>query len=125
MSTRCLTYVILCAIASIGISGHASAQITPFRDNSSTRSLTPEDLKIMQAAAEELYKGPNVADGTTRTWYNGRTGNGGVVTFDGALELHGFPCRKLTYAVTLKKEQNARRYTVDWCKTADGSWKLG
>lgn len=113
-------------IAWIGISSVASAQISTFGTRErGTQRLAPDDLKMMNAAAQGLYEAPDVANGSSTTWHNSRTGNGGVVTFDGPENIHGLSCRKLTYTINFKAQPDQRHYTVNWCKTADGSWKVG
>lgn len=119
-------YLLFVAGVAMGISAPASAQISTFGTRErGTQRLAPDDLKMMNAAAQSLYKAPDVANGSSTTWHNSRTGNGGVVTFDGPENIHGLSCRKLTYTINFKAQPDQNHYTVNWCKTADGSWKLG
>jgi surface antigen len=105
----------------LGVALHA--QISPFF-NRFAGNLTGEDMNYMIASGEQLYGKDNVADGASDTWLNPKTGNGGTITVLQSFTHGGMPCRKVRYDVRLAGHSDTRPYTLDWCKTPEGTWKI-
>jgi surface antigen len=78
----------------------------------------------MSAAGRQLYDQPTVADGASGQWSNPKSGNNGTITVLQSFEKSGMTCRKMRYVIHLAKRTGPRTYTVNWCKTPSGEWKL-
>jgi surface antigen len=109
----------LCAIA---WPLNSDAQINPFQ--SSRAHLRGDDFALMSAAASRLYQQDTVADGATDQWSNPKTGDSGTVTVLHSFEKSGMACRRVRYDILLRAQTGKRTYTVNWCKTDSGEWKI-
>lgn len=98
------------------------AQVNPFR--TSRTGLNDADLQAMNRAASRLYQQGTVSSGATESWSNPNSGNGGLITVLQSFTKLGMPCRKVRYDIHLSTRRGTRSYTVDWCKTAAGAWKI-
>lgn len=108
------------------LAGEAQAQISPFRTTRNER-LDRSDVALMNQAAEKLYKAENVADGTTESWMNPKTGTSGTVTkqssFPRTFQRMSLDCRRINYEIRPKQSAAPRNYTVNWCRLPNGTWK--
>jgi surface antigen len=100
------------------------AQVSPIPSSRLETGLNDADLRAMNAAAAPLYQKHTVASGATDTWSNPQSGNGGSVTVLQSFTKSDMPCRKVRYDVHLRSRRGMRSYTVNWCKTATGTWKM-
>jgi surface antigen len=100
----------------------SDAQINPFR--SSRSGLRGDDFTLMTAAASKLYQQDVVSDGAADNWSNPQTGNSGTVTVLQSFQKDGMTCRKVRYVIHLRASIEQPTYTVNWCKTASGEWKM-
>ncbi len=98
------------------------AALNPFR--TSRTGLNDADLQAMNAAAARLYQQDTVANGATDRWSNPRSRNSGSITVLQSFTKSDMQCRRLRYDIHLHARQTTRSYTVNWCKTAAGVWKL-
>ena len=98
------------------------AALNPLR--SSVTGLNSADLRAMSAAASGLYQQDTVSDGATANWSNPKSGNSGSITVLQSFTMSDMQCRKLRYNIHLRRRRGMRSYTVNWCKTASGVWKL-
>ena len=98
------------------------AAVNPLRNVRT--GLNSADLRAMNAAAARLYQQDTVSDGATTKWSNPRSGNSGSVTVLQSFTKSDMPCRELRYDIHLHARRGMRSYTVNWCKTASGVWKL-
>lgn len=114
----------LVAALAIGLaSGAAHAQISPFRG--SGPKMGPVDLDMMDKAAAPLFQGDSFTPGSNAKWTNPTSGWSGTVTAKGTAKVSGLPCRVLEYTFDFPKRTDDRAYTAKWCRTTDGTWKLG
>jgi len=111
----------LCVAASAGA---ANAQVNPFFSSRVGSGLNSEDFRVMNATAAQLYQRESVADGTSDKWSNPKSGNGGTITVLQNFTRSHMQCRKLRYDIRLRSRSGIRSYTVNWCKTPEGVWKL-
>jgi surface antigen len=109
------------AIFVFGIALHA--QMSPFL-NRFAGNLNGDDMNYMIAAGEQLYEKANVPNGASDRWLNPKSGNGGTITVLQSFTRDGMPCRKVRYNIRLARHTDTRPYTVDWCKTQGGVWKI-
>jgi 17 kDa outer membrane surface antigen len=100
----------------------SNAQINPFR--SSRTGLRGDDFTLMTGVASQLYQQDAVADGAASHWTNPKTGDGGTVTVLHSFEKAGMACRSVRYVIRLRGVTGQKIYTVNWCKTASGEWKI-
>ena len=98
------------------------AAVNPRRDFRT--GLNSADLQAMSAAAARLYRQDTVSTGATTRWSNPRSRNSGSVTLLQNFTKSNKQCRRLRYNIQLHARRGTRSYTVDWCKTASGVWKL-
>ena len=113
------TALCLCVIAWPSVS---DAQINLFRGSSTV--LRGDDLALMTGAASQLYQQDTVANGAASHWSNPKTGDSGTVTVLHSFEKAGMACRRVRYVIHLRGVTGQRVYTVNWCKTASGEWKI-
>ncbi|MBV8458343.1 MAG: hypothetical protein JO122_17215 [Acetobacteraceae bacterium] len=109
-------------LVAVPVSGQS--QTNPFRSSRIGTGLTNEDRAAMSAAGRQLYDQPTVADGASDQWSNPKSGNNGTITVLQSFEKSGMACRKVRYVIHLAKRTGPRTYTVNWCKTPSGEWKL-
>jgi surface antigen len=87
-------------------------------------SLQGDDFALMHAAALRLYRRDVVADGAATQWSNPKTGDSGTITALQSFQQSGMACRKVRYEIRLRGNTANNIYTVNWCKTASGEWKI-
>jgi surface antigen len=100
------------------------AWVSPIPSSRIETGLNDADRRAMSAAAARLYQKDTVTNGATDTWSNPQSGNGGSVTVVQSFTKSEMPCRKVRYDVHLRSRRGMRSYTVNWCKTATGDWKI-
>jgi hypothetical protein len=90
--------------------------------------LTAEDFQVMALAEAPLLSDDSIPLASSRDWSNPSSGNGGTITlqrrFETTFEGNDLPCRTLSYRIRIANRANARNFTLDRCRVADGSWKL-
>jgi surface antigen len=86
--------------------------------------LSDADLHLMRVAAARLYQQNTVANGATDSWSNPKSGNRGSVTILQSFTKSAMPCREVRYDVHLQNRRGMRSYTLNWCRTAAGAWKI-
>ena len=109
-------------VLALGISA-AQAQISPFSGRGPR--MDREDLAMMDKAAAPLFQGDTFTPGATSSWKNPASGWSGTVTATGTTKVSGLSCRVLDYKFDIPKRTDDRTYTAKWCRTKDGTWKLG
>ena len=83
-------------------------------------AMNDADLSIMSSAIEETLG--SVPDGGSRDWSNPETGSGGTLRPLSTSEHDGTLCRRLE--VSNQARGRAARSVLDYCRQADGSWRL-
>lgn len=121
MVRSALSAAVLC-LSVIAWPSISDAQINPFQ--SSRTGLRGDDLSLMNAAASQLYQQDTVGNGSASHWSNSKTGDSGTVTVLQSFEKEGMACRRVRYVIHLHGVMGQRTYTVNWCKTASGEWKI-
>lgn len=111
------------AVAIGAFSTVAQAQVSPFSGRGPAMSTT--DLDMMDKAAAPLFQGEGFTPGSVASWNNPASGWSGSVTAQGTTKVSGLPCRVLKYSFEYPERSNDSVYTVKWCRTKDGTWKLG
>ena len=86
--------------------------------------LTTEDWSLVDQATSKLFSVEQPKIGTVETWSNPESGNSGSVTLIMLGERDGMTCRRLQHDVKVKKSADPFSYTIDSCKTADGTWRV-
>jgi surface antigen len=105
--------------------GTSQAQISPFgRPNRQAPGLVQGDKDMMFAAEEQLNNEQAIHPGDKRDWHNPQSGNSGSVRVLRLFTDAGAPCHSLAYDVSYKAKRPGRTYTLNWCKTKDGAWKI-
>lgn len=99
----------------------ALTQGAPLSKTLAATGLNPEDLAIMSAAGEKVYKAPQPKVGNQSSWENPKSGSNGTVEID-AVEGN---CVILLHKFQARNRPNAQPVRVRWCKKADGAWQLG
>jgi hypothetical protein len=113
---------VLATCATICFASLAQAQVNPL--GRAGMNLTDQDIKMIMAAAEPIFKDPQAKPGKVATWRNEATGNFGTIELVGVSEFQGMPCRRLRHIVSIKKELDPRRVTTERCRTESGEWKI-
>ncbi len=102
----------------------SDAQVNPFRTSRIGSGLSDQDLQMMGDAGARLYQHDTVAAGAKDQWSNPASGNSGTLTVLQSFTRHGMACRKVRYNIHLRARSTPRSYTVNWCKTPSGAWKI-
>ncbi len=113
----------LAAIVLLFISGHAEAQISPFRGRGP--KMGQDDVALMDKAASGVFEKDTFTPGETASWSNPSSGWSGTVTAIGTRKIAGLACRTVDYDFSAPKRTETRTYRANWCRTPDGTWKLG
>jgi surface antigen len=113
---------VACALV-LSCSVAAQAQISPFSGRGPR--MDREDLALMDKAAAPLFQGEAFTPGSTAKWSNPSSGWSGTITATGTVKVSGLNCRVLDYVFDIPKRPDNRSYTAKWCRTKDGTWKLG
>ena len=120
---------ILAVAASLGTLCVAFVAIAPAdASNPFRRSdfvLRTSDRQVLGEAARSLYLNEAAVPGDTATWRNPETGTAGTATFLGDTQYRGLPCRRVEHDIAIRGLANRYVYFLDYCRTADGSWKVG
>ena len=96
------------------------AQNVFFLHDSPIQAMTEEEVaQLEQSAYRALDTTP---DGQTLTWKSATSDTGGTITPTATWEEHGRPCRTLQFDHQAKGRIG--RPVLDFCKQADGSWKI-
>ncbi len=101
----------------------SGAQMSPFL-NQFDNTLNGDDMNAIMAAGQRLYGRADVADGASDTWANPKTGNRGTITVLQSFTHEGMTCRRVRYDNRVAGLANTRSYTLNWCKTPAGEWKI-
>ncbi|MGE0649276.1 MAG: hypothetical protein AB7P52_15140 [Alphaproteobacteria bacterium] len=100
----------------------AHAQINPF--GQSDFNLEPDDMALIEAAAERLYLGDGVAPGTVEAWSNSKSGNQGTIKLVSKFQYKDMPCRRLQHEVKVVHVAAPYHFIVDRCQVSSGEWKV-
>lgn len=99
------------------------AQMSPF-NNGFNGTLNGDDVHAMMTAGQRLYGHNNVHNGAATTWSNPKTGNRGTITVLQSFTEQGMQCRKVKYDNRVVNLTGTRSYTLNWCRTPKGEWKI-
>ena len=117
-------FLIALAIGVVVAGSSAQAQLlNPFARYKGP-ALTREDLNAGSAAALKLLDSDPANVGQAESWTGPKSGDTGTFTIRRVFERSGMPCREMTSAVTYKRPQRTREFTLTACRTAKGQWKL-
>ena len=103
-------------------SGSAHAQFNPFILRTGPR-LTKADIDQGVQAAGKLLRTDEAKVGTSETWADPASGNGGSFTIQKAFERRGMTCRTLRSVVDYKAGSK-RTWLLNACRVRSGDWKL-
>jgi hypothetical protein len=111
----------LCAVAWPTIT---HTQVNPFYNQEAGPGLHGDNWALMHATASRLYQQDVVADDAASQWSNPKTGDSGTITVLQSFQQNGMTCRKVRYEIRLGGSIANNPYTLNWCKTASGEWKI-
>ncbi len=60
----------------------------------------------------------------SRHWSNPKTGTSGTITLVRDFQSAGMACHELKYLFNLTHPTRRQTYTLNWCRTPDGEWKI-
>ncbi|HEX3348504.1 MAG TPA: hypothetical protein VHS58_10445 [Acetobacteraceae bacterium] len=109
-------------VASLLAGATAHAQVWPLNIRQSRLPLP--DLSSAGEASKPLYQSPDAKPGQTATWTTPENGDSGTATLVEALRMQGMPCRKIRYDFVTGPSKAKRTYTVNWCHTDAGEWRI-
>ncbi len=110
-------------LASLGIST-SQAQINPFRSSRQGTGLTKADVNMIEEAVDHLNSTEPLHVGKSQDWANPDSGNSGKVTVTRLFQSGGMVCHGMRYDLAYKVKHSTAHYTVNWCKTKSGEWKI-
>jgi surface antigen len=120
--SRALLALLCLCISLVPATPHA--QINPFRSSRIGTGLNDDDMRTMNATAARLYQKDTVANGATDRWSNPASGNSGSITVLQSFTKSEMLCRRVRYDIHLRRRRGTRSYTLNWCKTPTGAWKI-
>lgn len=103
-------------------SGAVQAQINPFRGLGP--KLTGDDVQLLLDSTARLNKAIAPKSGQSDDWNNPLTGAHGSTTLTKIYRYHDMACHTLRYQVSPNRSRPLRTYTLDWCETPNGEWKV-
>lgn len=108
----------------MGLSAAASAQINPFRGYGP--GMSDEDLRLLGEATNRLNTRENPVVGGIEAWRDAQSRGGGTATLKRVYQWRGMPCHSISYDLLFaeRAESRKRYYTLEWCRTSDGAWKI-
>lgn len=104
--------------------GGAAAQINPF-GGYKEKTLTAEDLQLMNAAASKLREDDATPIGTTERWSNPKTGNSGTVTLLQRFRKRDLPCQMIRHDYRHESRGGDFVFDIEVCRLSSGEWKSG
>jgi hypothetical protein len=108
------------------VSSSHAAGLNPF--GATGLPLNQQDYADRKAAADPLRNDDSLPIGTIRAWSNPASGDGGTITllerFQYDYEGNQLPCRKLKYRIVLRNHSDPYNIALNFCRIADGSWKI-
>jgi surface antigen len=117
----------LCTAAAVLVmlaTASSQAQINPFRSNGQSNGLNNADIDLLSTAATHVNAKDPIHVGDAEDWSNPESGNAGKVTVTRLFRYAGLACHGVRYDISYKAHRPSRIYTVDWCKTKTGDWKI-
>jgi surface antigen len=105
-----------------GFGSVVQAQINPFRGLGP--KLTGDDVQLLLDSTARLNKATAPKSGESDDWNNPRTGAHGSTTLTKIYRYHDMACHTLRYQVSPNSTRPLRTYTLDWCETPNGEWKV-
>ena len=100
------------------------AQVSPFRGSFATAGLSKADVDLVFDTTKRLNDSAEVRAGDTRAWREPKDGAAGTISVVKVYQSQGMVCHALRYDFDRTAKRPARTYTGDWCKTANGEWKI-
>jgi len=110
-----------CLLLAVAIAPSARAQRFPPFGTRLGPGLRGDDLSIVTDATAAM----NAAGSRgSRHWSNPKTGTSGTITLVRDFHSAGMACHELRYLLNFTRPTRHQTYTLDWCRTADGAWKI-
>jgi len=91
-----------------------------FLEDTVISSFNDEDFKLMTSAIKKALD--NNKDGEVTTWKNSETGNAGAIAPANTFEKDGMTCRRIK--IINRSGEKKGKSEFNYCKVADGSWKI-
>lgn len=117
--------LVLGAILGLAVAGMARAESTDEEDEFHPPGiyLTTSDKQQIRELGKKLYRTDKATTGATEIWRNPKTGHQGSISVLRVYTKGAEPCRTVRYDTSFD-ETNSTSYVVDWCREADGEWKI-
>jgi surface antigen len=112
--------IILATCVSVAMPLIVSAQNVFFLDNSPIQAMTDDEVTLLEQSAYRTLD--TTPDGQALSWKSKVSDTGGTITPVATWEESGRPCRTLQFDHQAKGRIGRPR--LDFCKQADGSWKI-
>ncbi|MEO9188736.1 MAG: RT0821/Lpp0805 family surface protein [Acetobacteraceae bacterium] len=112
---------ILPALLLLAVTPPAHAQQFPPFGTRLGPGLKGDDLAIVTNVTDALN-----AAGTkdSKTWSNPKTSTSGTISLIRDFHSAGMGCHELKYLFDFTRPARHRTYTLNWCRTAAGEWKI-
>ncbi|MGA9864962.1 MAG: RT0821/Lpp0805 family surface protein [Acetobacteraceae bacterium] len=111
----------VCFLLAAAIAPAARAQQFPPFGSRLGPGLKGDDLAIVTDATGAM----NAAGSRgSRHWSNPKTGTSGTITLVRDFRSAGMACHEFRYLLRFTHPTRHQTYTLDWCRTADGEWKI-
>ena len=115
---RCLSTLLTACIL---LSAAAQAQVIPF--NRTGPGLAPEDNRLVFESVARLNAVEPAQVGRSDTWTNPQTKSHGSSTILKVLQSGGMECHLVRHHIVVVGRP-ARNYSLTWCRTSNGEWKI-
>lgn len=116
--------LIIAVLLTATLPGDAAAQINPF-GGYKEKTLTAQDLQLMNAAASKLREDEATPVGTIERWSNPNTGNSGTVTLLQRFRKRDMPCQRIRHDYRHESRGGDSVFDIEVCRLASGEWKSG
>ena len=82
------------------------------------------DFDAARNTSRQLYEGADTKPGQSVEWTVPENGDSGKATVIEDVQLGGMPCRKVRYDFVLADPSANLTYTINWCHTPNGEWRI-
>lgn len=108
--------VALCSVAAV----QAQAMVNPF--GRVQTGLNDEDRRLLRTELRRILETGQV--GSVGGWLNAKSATFGTMEIRRVFRQSGLGCKQVLHVIKLRKERDARRFLVSYCKAGDGQWKI-
>ena len=98
----------------------AHAMVNPF--GRVQTGLNDQDRQLLRTELQRLLETGQA--GSVGSWRNAKSATFGTMEIRRVFKQAGLGCKQVLHVIKLRKERDARRFLISYCKASDGQWKI-